>query len=229
MSKHPEKTALVDAYIDKLLTGAVIAWPYQSVPRGLWYQWKRYRPQLRAYRLCTKPTGTGIDVWLRPPAIPRPSKEERLRQRRLVRFHRNYVVMPNGCWTWIACKKTGGYAAFAQDYGHRFAYEAFKGPLPKGRGHHVDHLCRNRACVNPDHLELVPARVNLMRSPNALSAINASKTHCKRGHEFAGANVYRQIDDRGRIKRQCLACVRLRAEGKLSTGRSSSTPPPPSA
>lgn len=85
---------------------------------------------------------------------------------------------------------------------HRIAYENAKGPIPEGL--QIDHLCRNRACVNPDHLEAVTGRVNVLRGMNP-PAQNARKTHCVRGHEFTPENTRM---DRG--YRFCLKCAERR-------------------
>lgn len=82
---------------------------------------------------------------------------------------------------------------------HRVAYEAAKGPIPEGL--HIDHLCRNRACCNPDHLEAVTKRVNTLRGVGP-TARNAAKTHCKWGHEFTPDNtIWRSYGGR-----ECRAC-----------------------
>jgi len=70
---------------------------------------------------------------------------------------------------------------------HVFAYTAFRGPVPDG--FQLDHLCRNRKCGNPFHLEAVTPQVNTLRS-NAPSAHHAHKTHCVNGHEFSEENTY---------------------------------------
>jgi hypothetical protein len=67
------------------------------------------------------------------------------------------------------------------------AYELAIGPIPEGLT--IDHLCRNRGCVNPAHLEAVTNRTNLLRG-DGIAALNARKTHCKRGHEFTPENTY---------------------------------------
>ena len=84
---------------------------------------------------------------------------------------------------------------------HRVAYERDIGPIPDGL--HLDHLCRNRACVNPLHLEPVTCRVNLLRG-DTIAAMNAAKTECKRGHSLSGDNLYARPNG----ARNCRACKR---------------------
>jgi hypothetical protein len=106
------------------------------------------------------------------------------------------------CWLWVASKNNRGYGQFVSVgrlvLAHRFSYELAKGPIPDGLT--LDHLCRTPACVNPDHLEAVTMRVNLLRSESQ-AALNARKTHCTWGHPFAGDNL---IVRHG--KRFCRAC-----------------------
>ena len=114
---------------------------------------------------------------------------------------------PNGCWLWTAGHTSHGYGAFnyrvgtlwKQAYAHRLAYEAVIGPIPPGL--QIDHLCRNRACVNPEHLEPVTRKTNLLRGAS-FSAVNARKTHCVRGHEFSASNTYMRRSGR----RGCRSC-----------------------
>lgn len=95
-----------------------------------------------------------------------------------------------GCWNWTGSLDTRGYGSTRigarMVRAHRHAYETSIGPIPDGLD--LDHLCRNRPCVNPEHLEPVPRRVNTLRgiSPHAN---NARKTHCTNGHEFTPENI----------------------------------------
>ena len=95
------------------------------------------------------------------------------------------------CWEWTAAKTTWGYGYFYFEgrprQAHRVGYMLTVGPIPDGL--ELDHLCRNRACVRPDHLEPVTGRVNLLRGEGA-SAVNAVKTHCVNGHRFTDENTY---------------------------------------
>jgi hypothetical protein len=108
------------------------------------------------------------------------------------------------CWEWTGTR-TNGYGRFSLEgrgiYAHRFAYEMANGPLPEGL--EPDHLCRNTACVRPEHLEAVTHRVNVRRG-NAPAATNARRTHCKRGHEFTPENTYRTASG----NRLCRICRR---------------------
>lgn len=115
----------------------------------------------------------------------------------------------SGCWEWTGSTSYKGYAKFRQDGermpAHRWAYEHWVGPIPEGL--HIDHLCRNRKCVNPEHLEPVTPRENVMRG-NGVPARNARKTHCVHGHPFSGDNL--RISLRG--DRRCRECYRIRLE-----------------
>lgn len=111
----------------------------------------------------------------------------------------------DACWPWRGTLYTQGYGliyfAGKNKKAHRVGYEMFNGPVPEGLC--LDHLCRNRACVNPAHLEPVTPRENLLRGAS-FSATNAAKTHCKRGHELIGENV--TINRHGH--RNCQTCAR---------------------
>jgi hypothetical protein len=112
-----------------------------------------------------------------------------------------------GCWEW-AGGHSGGYAEIPAPFparrpllAHRVSYEMFVGPIPAGL--ELDHLCRNRGCVNPAHLEPVTHQENVERAPN----YSSNRTHCPQGHPYAGKNVW--VDKRG--KRYCRTCQRQQA------------------
>lgn len=95
-------------------------------------------------------------------------------------------------------------------YSHRYAWEEVHGAIPEGLT--VDHLCGNTLCVNPEHMELVSLATNIARGGSA-SAINARKTHCKRGHELVVPNIYTGRRRSGRICRICRQLTRLHSVG----------------
>ena len=110
------------------------------------------------------------------------------------------------CWLWTGTRASTGYGIFyinGKNIGaHRFIYELLIGPIPLEL--ELDHLCRNRACVNPFHLEVVTHRVNVLRGEGP-TARNAAKTHCLRGHSLKDSYVRRNGYRNCRI---CIACKR---------------------
>jgi hypothetical protein len=124
------------------------------------------------------------------------------------------TTSPDQCWNWTATTDSHGYGNFRLSRSnvpsHRFAFVAFKGPIAEGL--QLDHLCRNRACCNPLHLEPVTHRINTLRG-NAPAAINAAKSACKHGHEFTSRNTIRRKGG----GRRCRECERGRAIRRRST------------
>jgi hypothetical protein len=116
-------------------------------------------------------------------------------------------VQPTGfCWDWAASKNEKGYGMFwlnsKHSKAHRVAYELLVGPIPDGM--ELDHLCRNRACVNPDHLEPVTHAENMARS-------RAARKHCPHGHEYTEENSW--FDKTGE-KRMCRTCMKERGKAQ---------------
>ena len=128
---------------------------------------------------------------------PRPSLE--------VRFWAKVIKgRENGCWIWTGYKTWDGYGQFRirreRVYAHRVAYELLIGLIPDGLT--LDHLCRNPSCVNPDHLEAVSERDNILRG-KGVCAQYAQQTVCKRGHLF---DLFNTRWEQGR--RICRICRR---------------------
>lgn len=107
------------------------------------------------------------------------------------------------CWRWTGKIRANGYGFLYLDgvtlYAHRISYEAFRGPLIKGL--QLDHLCRVRSCVNPNHLEQVTRKENILRGVGA-TALNKRKTVCKHGHPLNEKNTYIRPDG----NRHCRRC-----------------------
>lgn len=118
-----------------------------------------------------------------------------------------WVDLETHCWIWTACRTWGGYGLFGVNgknvLAHRLSYKMILGEIPEGM--QLDHLCRNRLCVSPDHLEPVTCRENLVRG-DTLMAANLLVTECPQGHEYTELNTY--VTKKG--ARQCRACARAR-------------------
>ena len=123
------------------------------------------------------------------------------------RFMKKVDVAPGGCWLWNAATQPNGYGRYYSEgkvvFAHRWSYEHFAGPIPDGLV--IDHVCRVRRCVNPDHLEPVTNQVNVLRGEGWAPA-NKAKIRCPGGHLYDVANTY--VDAAG--QRHCRACRRIR-------------------
>jgi hypothetical protein len=119
------------------------------------------------------------------------------------RFHAGYAVTEAGCWQWKRSLNSRGYGLISERgvvlLAHRVSYELQVGPIAEGL--QVDHLCRNKACVNPAHLEPVTCAENASRRPDAY------KTHCLRGHEMTPENTMVKARPNGRTIRNCRTCA----------------------
>lgn len=116
-----------------------------------------------------------------------------------------------GCWIWTGARQSRGYGSAAipgtnrTTLAHRAIYELLVGTIPAGLT--LDHLCRVKVCVNPDHLEPVSRAENVRRGPGAMS----KRTHCPQGHPYSGSNLY--VHPRG--SRECRTCRAMRKARSL--------------
>lgn len=129
------------------------------------------------------------------------------------------ALRTSSCWLWQGwIDKTTGYAQFSirsrNRLAHRWAYQHWVGEIPPGL--QLDHLCRVRHCVRPDHLEPVTPRLNVLRGVSHV-AENAVKTHCVNGHEFTEENTQVFVRE-GRQRRRCRACCRDKARVRRARG-----------
>lgn len=117
-----------------------------------------------------------------------------------------FEIVDSGCFEWTGAMSSNGYGQFwlnGKNVGaHRVSYEQFVEEIPDGL--EIDHLCRNRKCVNPDHLEPITGSENLLRG----AMRNKGKTHCPKGHPYE-LDGHQYLAD-GRTKgrhRRCKPCT----------------------
>lgn len=126
------------------------------------------------------------------------------------RFIEKLTVKDDGCWIWNAALNNDGYGIFNFELkcikAHKFSYIHFKGQVPDGL--EIDHKCRVRNCVNPDHLEAVTHAENVRRGDVGKLVGQRKKeiTHCPRGHEYNLDNTYLQKTMTGKKHRSCKIC-----------------------
>jgi hypothetical protein len=145
-----------------------------------------------------------------------------LKPRDIQRFM-SKVILSDGCWGWSGSTFTATrYCIFnvkmldgvwRPTTAHRTSYIIHKGPIPDGM--EIDHLCRNRGCVNPHHLEAVTRRENMLRGASPMAA-QAAQTHCVNGHPFDDVNTYYKP---GTHKRECRICMRERDRRRAESRR----------
>lgn len=145
--------------------------------------------------------------------------KSRKRKPPLERFHA-FVKKCEGprsspCWVWQGAL-SNGYGNFTLSRprrnitAHKWYWEHINGPKPMGMD--LDHLCRNRSCVNPEHLELVTRSTNILRGnlPSTNTQRALARTHCPQGHPYSEDNTYLERTSKGQVKRHCRICRSIR-------------------
>ena len=129
------------------------------------------------------------------------------------RIENSYTIVGD-CWEWKKSYTKVGYGKISlfingrkiTTNAHRVSYIVFNGVIPDLMV--IDHLCRNRRCINPEHLEAVTYQVNNTRG-ESFAGVNSRKTHCKRGHPFDEKNTWYREKPEKHIHRMCRECHRL--------------------
>ena len=144
--------------------------------------------------------------------LPTGINQERLENRFWAKVNKDGPLW-NGtpCWPWLGKPDYLGYGRFWSKIcikAHRFAYELLIGPIPKGL--EIDHLCRNRACVNPYHMEPVTHHENILRGETGQNF--ATKTYCPRGHPYDKGNTL--VYKGSRFCRECKKYIYRKTKGR---------------
>jgi hypothetical protein len=128
------------------------------------------------------------------------------------RWYPRIRLTEGGCWRWTGCRDVAGYSRVNVNRSprllHRLMFESLCGPIREGL--ELDHVCRNRWCVNPEHLDPVTTQENLRRSFEATGHPNGRKTHCPKGHPYSEENTHL----RPQGWRTCRECSRHRPKRK---------------
>lgn len=126
---------------------------------------------------------------------------------------------PEDCWRWVGRQSANGYGQLWDEgktvLAHRATYELLVGPIPEGL--QLDHLCRVRDCVNPDHLEPVTSRENTTRGFGACG-VNARKAECANGHPYTPKNTYTYPSGH----RRCRTCSQIQSRERTVRRRKGS-------
>jgi len=123
-----------------------------------------------------------------------------------VEFFWKQVSKSNACWNWLGHTTGRGYGRYSGRAAHRVSFELAGNTIAPGLV--IDHTCRNRLCVRPSHLRAVTPRQNTLENSAAVTAINAVKTHCPKGHPYNKKNTILRWHKRDRgMKRNCHKCA----------------------
>ncbi len=128
-------------------------------------------------------------------------------------FDAKWQQNEKGCWQWTGAVQSGGYGNFRGRLAHRVSWETRVGKIPANMT--IDHLCRNRLCVNPAHLRVVTQKENNLAGFSP-TAINKRRTHCVNGHEFTpeNAKIVQRKDGPHRKCRKCHSIYNSRSMKK---------------